>query len=49
MKNKLSTFEEDYIELSEEMKMILDERLMEDDDDYLKAEESIAQLKDKYK
>ncbi len=49
IKNKLSTIEEDYIELSEEMKMVLDERLMENDDDYLTAEESIAQLKDKYK
>jgi hypothetical protein len=46
---KISTVEEDYIELSEEMKKVLDERLMENDRDYLTAEESIAQMKDKYK
>ena len=46
---KISTIEEDYIELSDEMKKILDQRLMEDYDDYLTAEESIAQMEDNYK
>ena len=44
-----SSIEEDGGELSEEMKIILDERLMENDDDYLTAEESIAQMEDNYK
>jgi hypothetical protein len=41
------TIEEDS-ELTQEMKDILDERLMEDESDYLTAEESISQLKIKY-
>ena len=35
-------------ELSDEMKAILDERLMEDESNYITGEESIAQLKEKY-
>jgi hypothetical protein len=42
------TIEEDEDELSEEMKTILDQRLMEDEGDYLTAEQSIAQMKAKY-
>jgi hypothetical protein len=41
------TIEEDS-ELTQEMKDILDERLIEDESDYLTAEESISQLKIKY-
>jgi hypothetical protein len=41
------TIEEDS-ELTQEMKNILDERLMEDESDYITAEESISQLKIKY-
>jgi hypothetical protein len=40
--------EEDDFELNEEMKNILDERLMEDESDYITGEESIKRLKDKY-
>lgn len=40
--------EEDDFELTEEMKAILDERLLEDKSDYITAEESISQLKAKY-
>ncbi len=40
------TIEED--ELSEDMKSLLDQRLMEDEGDYLTAEQSIAQMKAKY-
>lgn len=40
--------EEDDFELTEEMKVILDERLKEDESDYISAEESISQLKSKY-
>lgn len=40
--------EEEDFELSQEMKNILDERLAEDKSDYISAEESINQLKDKY-
>jgi hypothetical protein len=47
--NNFSSTEDDNIELTEEMKIILDERLLEDDAEYLKAEESIIQMKDKYK
>lgn len=35
-------------ELTQEMKDMLDERLMEDECDYITAEESISQLKMKY-
>jgi hypothetical protein len=44
------TIEEDEedSELTQEMKNILDERLMEDESDYITAEESISQLKIKY-
>ncbi len=38
----------DDFELSDELKPILDKRLMEDDTDYLTAQESINQLKAKY-
>jgi hypothetical protein len=38
----LSSNEEDDGELSSEMKKVLDERLMENGDDYLTVEESIA-------
>jgi hypothetical protein len=40
--------EEDDFEITEEMKVILDERLKEDGSDYISAEESISQLKSKY-
>ena len=40
--------EEDDFELTQEMKAILDERLSEDEGDYITAEESIRQLKEKY-
>jgi hypothetical protein len=40
--------EEDDFEITEEMKLILDERLKEDGSDYISAEESISQLKSKY-
>jgi len=40
--------EDDDFELTQEMKMILDERLEEDGSDYISAEESISQLKSKY-
>lgn len=40
--------EEDDFELTQEMKAILDERLSEDESDYITAEESIRQLKEKY-
>lgn len=36
------------LEISQEMKNLLDERLAEDESDYLTADESINQLKDKY-
>jgi spore coat polysaccharide biosynthesis protein SpsF (cytidylyltransferase family) len=39
--------EKDY-ELSQEMKDILDERLAEDKSDYISAEQSINELKQKY-
>ncbi len=42
------TIEEDEDELSEEMKSILDQRLMEDESTYLTAEQSITQMKAKY-
>jgi len=44
------TIEEDEqeYELTQEMKNVLDARLMEDGDSYITAEESIAQLKIKY-
>lgn len=35
-------------ELTDEMKAILDERLLEDESTYITGEESIAQLKKKY-
>ena len=35
-------------ELTDEMKAILDERLMEDESNYITGEESITQLKEKY-
>jgi hypothetical protein len=40
--------EEQDFALTDEMKNILDERLMEDQSDYISAEESIKQLRDKY-
>ena len=40
--------DEQDLELSEEMKNIIDERLMEDQSDYISDEESIKQLKNKY-
>jgi hypothetical protein len=40
--------EEEDFELTQEMKAILDERLMEDGSDYISAEESVRQLKLKY-
>jgi hypothetical protein len=40
--------EEEDFELTEEIKAVLDERLMEDGSDYISAEESIHQLKSKY-
>ncbi|MEO0058716.1 MAG: hypothetical protein RLZZ312_363 [Bacteroidota bacterium] len=40
--------EEQDFEISQEMKNILDERLLEDESDYITADESIKQLKDKY-
>ena len=40
--------EEDDFELTAEMEAILDERLQEDEETYLSAEESINQLKQKY-
>lgn len=43
------TIEEEVdFELTEEMKAILDERLLEGESDYITAEESISQLKAKY-
>ena len=44
------TIEEDEkdSDLTQEMKDILDERLLEDESDYITAEESIRQLKIKY-
>lgn len=42
------TIEEDEDELSEEMKTILDQRLLENESDYLTAEQSITQMKAKY-
>ncbi len=38
---------EDY-EISEDMKRILNDRLAEDESDYISADESIKQLKNKY-
>ena len=38
---------EDY-EISEDMKSILNDRLAEDESDYISADESIKQLKNKY-
>ena len=35
-------------EITDEMKAILDERLMEDESNYITGEESITQLKEKY-
>lgn len=40
--------EEQDFEISQEMKNILDERLLEDESDYITADESIKQLKEKY-
>lgn len=40
--------DDDYPELTDEMKAILDERLAEDESTYLTGEESIDQLKKKY-
>ena len=40
--------EEQDFELSQEMKNILDERLLEDENGYITADESIKQLKVKY-
>ena len=43
------TIEEEVdFELTQEMKTILDERLLEDESDYISAEESISELKTKY-
>ncbi|TKB98955.1 hypothetical protein [Pedobacter cryophilus] len=38
----------DDFELSDQMKAVLDERLLEDDKDYLSADESIQKLSSKY-
>ena len=38
----------DDFELSDQMKAVLDERLLEDDKDYLSADESIQKLKSNY-
>jgi riboflavin synthase len=40
--------EEDEMELTDEMKKILDERLKENEKDYVSLEESIRQLNQKY-
>ena len=40
--------EEDDVELTPEMKEILDERLTENEKDYVSSEESIRQLNQKY-
>jgi hypothetical protein len=40
--------EEEDFELTQEMKAILDDRLLEDGSDYITAEESISQLKSNY-
>ena len=40
--------EDQDFEISQEMKNILDERLLEDESDYITADESIKQLKVKY-
>ena len=40
--------EEQDFEISQEMATILDERLLEDESDYITADESIKQLKRKY-
>jgi hypothetical protein len=42
------TIEEDEDELTEEMKTILDKRLMEDESEYITAEESISQMRARY-
>ncbi len=39
---------EEDTELNDEMKSILDERLREDESEYLTSEESISRLKNKY-
>ena len=40
--------EEQDLELSQEIKNLLDERLLENESDYITADESIKQLKEKY-
>jgi hypothetical protein len=40
--------DDDLFELTDEVKDMLDERLMEDSDTYLTAEQSISELKNKY-
>ena len=40
--------EEQDFEISQEMKNILDERFLEDESDYITADVSIKQLKEKY-
>lgn len=40
--------EEDFYELTQEQKSILDERLLESDEDCISAEDSIAMLRQKY-
>lgn len=40
--------EEQDFEISQEMATLLDERLLEDENDYITADESIKQLKTKY-
>jgi uncharacterized protein YutD len=42
------TIEEQDFEISQEMKNLLDERLLEDESDYITADKSIKQLKVKY-
>jgi len=42
------TIEEDRFELTADMKSVLEERLQENEKDYLSAEESINQLNKKY-
>ena len=40
--------EEQDLELSQEIKNLLDKRLLENESDYITADESIKQLKEKY-
>jgi D-Tyr-tRNAtyr deacylase len=40
--------EDQDFEISQELKNLLDERLLEDESDYMSADESIKQLKEKF-